>query len=98
MISFDEKYNKFHASVFIQRFTMKKALLLPLIWFTSFIQAQEIYVIVNPISGGIDKNAVVQELRNRFQPHIFYTKGSGDGTILAKQAVTEKADLVIAVG
>jgi diacylglycerol kinase (ATP) len=77
---------------------MKKLFLFCLIGIASFLHSQGIYVIVNPISGGINKDAVVQELKNTFQAQIFYTKGSGDGTVLAKQAVAEHADLVIAVG
>ncbi|MBF8264121.1 MAG: putative diacylglycerol kinase catalytic domain protein [Parachlamydiales bacterium] len=77
---------------------MKTGILLFIILMSSHLQAQGVYVIVNPISGGINKDAIVQELKDSFSAHIFYTKGIGDGTTLAKQAVAEHADLVIAVG
>lgn len=77
---------------------MKKIFLLLFLGISVFLQAAGVWVIVNPISGGINKDEIVQELRDTFQAHIFYTKGVGDATRLAKEAVLGQADIVVAVG
>ncbi|MEJ2634258.1 MAG: diacylglycerol kinase family lipid kinase [Calditrichia bacterium] len=65
---------------------------------------QKIRFIVNPISG-INRNPqkIVRWIESTFEPapvdfEICYTKGAGDATHLARQAVEQKFDMVAAVG
>jgi YegS/Rv2252/BmrU family lipid kinase len=64
---------------------------------------KKIVAIVNPISGTHDKKRIVQQLHNNLSSkgvhlEVTYTKCQGDATILARCAVNDDADFVVAVG
>lgn len=59
--------------------------------------------IINPISGGINKSAFPQQVAqllntNLFDYELFYTTSTEHNKQLAQQCVTEKYDVVVAVG
>lgn len=64
---------------------------------------KKILLIVNPIAGRNRKKALEKEIAqylnaDLFKVHITYTEYAGHGKILAKKAVNEKFDIVVAVG
>lgn len=64
---------------------------------------KKISFIINPISGGINKQhfpALIGRYldRNQFEAEINFTKSTEHNIELAQQAVTEKKDIVVAVG
>jgi YegS/Rv2252/BmrU family lipid kinase len=66
-------------------------------------QKKVILYIVNPISG-IGKKKNIEELIREntdaasYDYQVKFTKGPGDGTLLAKEAVTSGVDVVVAIG
>jgi len=77
------------------------ALALSLVLTSGFAAEKRVCVIVNPISGGIDKKALVeriQESLSQFEVEILYTQRAKHASELAKDAVERHADIVIAVG
>jgi diacylglycerol kinase (ATP) len=64
---------------------------------------RKIAFIINPISGGINKNdfpgLVHQYLDvNKFEPHLFFTQSTEHNKQLAKACVDQQYDIIIAVG
>ena len=64
---------------------------------------KNIYIIVNPISGGIVKDKIVKELedtidKTQFNIEIFYTKAPLHAKEIATLAVNNKIDIVAVVG
>lgn len=64
---------------------------------------EKVSVIINPISGGRDKKAIVEEImrkvdKKRFEVEILYTKAPKHATWLAKEAVRKGAKIVVVVG
>ena len=60
----------------------------------------KIRFIINPIAG-TGKQKEIEKLIEKdisFSYDVFYTRKAGDATLLAKQAIDEKIDVVIAVG
>ncbi len=68
---------------------------------TGFATEKRVSVIVNPISGGIDKKALVERLQEKLSPfevEILYTERPKHASELARGALQRHADIVIAVG
>ncbi len=64
---------------------------------------RKIYFIINPISGGIDKQllpTLIQQSLNKsvFEPTIIFTEYPGHAKALAQQAIALNIDVVVAVG
>lgn len=64
---------------------------------------KKVYVIINPVSGTSSKqnlpHKVAEELdAKKYDVHIIITGYAGHGSEIAKQAIEDKADYVIAVG
>jgi|GEM_PF-24426 len=61
-----------------------------------------IALIVNPISGGKKKEALVKkavkELSRTYDVEVLYTEGPGHATTLAREALKRRAKIVVAVG
>lgn len=67
------------------------------------MSVKTIWFIVNPISGTQDKADIVAKIpdffpENRFAVSIRYTKYSGHAAEIAREAVSENVDIVVAVG
>ncbi len=64
--------------------------------------SKQIHFIINPISGGKNKDDLANKLKTHLSPEIHFechfTKGHLDATKLTKEAVKNGADAVIAVG
>jgi len=75
--------------------------LCPLVVFSAELK-ERIAVVVNPVSGGKKKEAVVKriqkELGGRYEVEILYTKAPGHATQLARDALKRKVRTVVAVG
>lgn len=66
-------------------------------------QKTKISIIINPISGGSDKEKLLKEMQMAldpalFQTEILYTKAPRHATELAREAVKNKVDVVVVVG
>jgi lipid kinase, YegS/Rv2252/BmrU family len=66
-------------------------------------QKKKIYVIINPVSGSKSKKNIPEKVTKRIDPyeydvHIFMTGYEGHATLLAKEAVRNGVDCVVAVG
>src|SRR5260221_118784 len=75
--------------------------LLSVIVSSSFADEKRVCVIVNPISGGIDKKALVERIQEKLSPfevEILYTQRPKHASELAREALQRHADIVIAVG
>lgn len=64
---------------------------------------KHVAVIVNPISGGVDKQAILEEIYDRLDPrkyaiHVHFTNAPHHATALAKDALQGNADIIVAVG
>ncbi len=64
---------------------------------------KHVCVIVNPISGGINKKPIVKKIQKKlnktqFEVEIFYTHKRNDATELAKIALEHHADVIAVVG
>lgn len=64
---------------------------------------KKVYVIINPVSGTSKKQNLPHKIAEKFDAHkfnvhIFITGYAGHGSEIAKQAITDKAKYVIAVG
>lgn len=63
---------------------------------------KEVYVIINPVSGTRSKKDIPRYFSaldaTRFNVRLLYTEYAGHATEIAKEAVANKADYVIAVG
>ncbi|WP_029905830.1 diacylglycerol kinase family protein [Prevotella sp. 10(H)] len=64
---------------------------------------KKIYVIINPKSGTSSKQNLPRKIAETFDPHkfdvhIFITGYAGHGSEIAKQAIEDKVDYVVAVG
>lgn len=62
-----------------------------------------VYVIINPVSGTSSKSSLPQRIMDTYDPkevdvHFLFTGYAGHGFELAKKAVANKVDYVIAVG
>ncbi len=62
-----------------------------------------IWVIINPISGGRKKSAIVNKIKeslpkNKFQCSFYYTEFKGHGEQIGKEAASMKIDIVTVVG
>jgi len=67
------------------------------------MQKNNILFIINPISGGHNKEEIVKNIPkllnvNKFNVSIVYTKYAGHAVEIAKKAVEENRDTVVAVG
>ena len=70
---------------------------------TSYTNTRNIHFIINPISGTSSKETIANAIPQLFtHPHfratINYTKHSGHAAQLARQAIEESADIVVAIG
>ncbi len=64
---------------------------------------KKVYVIINPVSGTSSKQHLPHKIAETIDPHlfdvhIFITGYAGHGSEIAKQAIEDKADYVIAAG
>jgi YegS/Rv2252/BmrU family lipid kinase len=64
---------------------------------------KHVFFIINPISGGIDKEDVVKKIesklsKEKFSIEIHYTKGPKHATELAKEALKRSATIIAVVG
>src|SRR5579863_2416885 len=64
---------------------------------------RNVFIIVNPISGGKDKEALVDAIlaqldAEHYAIQIHYTERGGHATELAQAAVQQKVDIVAVVG
>lgn len=68
---------------------------------SGFALEKRVSVIVNPISGGIDKKALVERIQEKLSPfevEVLYTQRPKHASELAREALQRHADIVIAVG
>ncbi|MBK5721540.1 diacylglycerol kinase family lipid kinase [Dysgonomonas sp. Marseille-P4677] len=64
---------------------------------------KKVYVIINPVSGTSSKQNLPRKIAealdpHKFDVHIFITGYAGHGSEIARQAIDDKVDIVIAVG
>jgi YegS/Rv2252/BmrU family lipid kinase len=66
-------------------------------------QRKKIQFIINPISGGFNKTKIIKSIpelldENRFDISVAHSKCAGQASEMAKKAVENKVDIVVAVG